>query len=331
MSDETYYTVLNVPETASLTEVKAAYRNLIKEVHPDTLSTLSPYLRRLAEDKAKEIIEAYSVLSNSAKRREYDRQLGEYRRQSTPPTPPPSTAPPPRRTQQPRATAAPPRPSVVRWLGHNWGPLMRRSRRDLIFVLSMSAFVVWLIATFVVGLIATSSNETSPQIDASCPPSHRVEVNGKFVCPVPSSNSPAFAKAPNPGSNSQVLEKAPSTLTLFSSPNPSTFGQSVTFTASVGAQSGGTPTGEVTFMKGGSDPLGTVSLNGGLARYTTAGLAVGAAHVNAVYRGSSSFYTSASSTLSQVVTQASTTTTPRGSSPAAGEYAMGKQTRRRRQ
>ena len=37
MSDDTYYTVLNVPETASLSEIKTAYRDLIKQVHPDTI------------------------------------------------------------------------------------------------------------------------------------------------------------------------------------------------------------------------------------------------------------------------------------------------------
>jgi curved DNA-binding protein CbpA len=65
MSDETYYTVLNVKETASPSEIKTAYRDLIKQVHPDTITNLAPYLRRIAEDKAKEITEAYTVLSSS--------------------------------------------------------------------------------------------------------------------------------------------------------------------------------------------------------------------------------------------------------------------------
>src|SRR5580704_6205445 len=94
MSDDTYYTVLNVKETASPSEIKTAYRDLIKQVHPDTITNLAPYLRQIAEDKAKEITEAYTVLSNSSKRRDYDKQLAEYRRQTTPqaprPTPPPS-------------------------------------------------------------------------------------------------------------------------------------------------------------------------------------------------------------------------------------------------
>jgi curved DNA-binding protein CbpA len=75
MSDETYYTVLNVKETASASEIKAAYRDLIKQVHPDTITNLAPYMRKIAEDKAKEITEAYNELSNASRRREYDRQL----------------------------------------------------------------------------------------------------------------------------------------------------------------------------------------------------------------------------------------------------------------
>jgi DnaJ domain len=101
MSDETYYTVLNVKETASAAEIKTAYRDLIKQVHPDTIATLAPYLRKIAEDKAKEITEAYGVLSNSSKRRDYDNQLRAYRRQSAPQAPPTSQAPPTPPPQQP--------------------------------------------------------------------------------------------------------------------------------------------------------------------------------------------------------------------------------------
>ena len=85
MSEETYYTLLNVKETAPVSEIKTAYRDLIKQVHPDTVANLAPYLRKIAEDKAKEITEAYTVLSNSSKRRDYDRQLVAYRHQNTPP------------------------------------------------------------------------------------------------------------------------------------------------------------------------------------------------------------------------------------------------------
>src|ERR1700676_873253 len=90
MSFDTYYTVLGVQETATQAEIKAAYRNLIKKVHPDTLGSLSPSLRRMAEDKTKELTEAYSALSDVGKRRQYDRLLAAHRVQSAPrPAPPP--------------------------------------------------------------------------------------------------------------------------------------------------------------------------------------------------------------------------------------------------
>src|ERR1035441_2196453 len=103
MSDDTYYTLLDVSETATQSEIKMAYRNLLKRIHPDTVSTLSPELRRTAEDITKEIIEAYSVLSDAGKRREYDRQLAENRQQS---------AEPPRRAPRPQ-TRGPPDPKRV--------------------------------------------------------------------------------------------------------------------------------------------------------------------------------------------------------------------------
>lgn len=75
---ETYYTVLGVTRTASAAEIKAAYRELIRQVHPDVIPNAPPYWKKQAEQKSKEINEAYQVLSNSWKRKEYDEQLDAY-------------------------------------------------------------------------------------------------------------------------------------------------------------------------------------------------------------------------------------------------------------
>ena len=98
----------------------------------------------------------------------------------------------------------------------------------------------------------------------------------------------------------QTVAKATTTTSLASSQNPSTDGQSVTFTATVAPQFIGTPTGAVAFYNG-ATKLGTVSLSNGVAAFTTTKLAVGTATITAQYLGFGSFLTSTSAPLSQVV------------------------------
>ena len=62
-----YYEVLGVSKTASDSELKSAYRKLAKKYHPD----VNPGDKE-AEAKFKEATEAYSVLSDADKRRQYD-------------------------------------------------------------------------------------------------------------------------------------------------------------------------------------------------------------------------------------------------------------------
>jgi uncharacterized repeat protein (TIGR03803 family) len=108
--------------------------------------------------------------------------------------------------------------------------------------------------------------------------------------------------------DSQVISKASTTTALSSSQNPSSYGQSVMFTATVTPQYSGTPTGSVTFYNG-IATLGSAALVNGVASYTTTKLAVGTATITAEYKGSSSFLASTSTALSQVVNAATTTTT----------------------
>jgi molecular chaperone DnaJ len=62
-----YYKVLSVAENASADEIKKAYRKLAKQYHPDA----NPNNTSAAE-RFKEISEAYSVLSDEEKRKQYD-------------------------------------------------------------------------------------------------------------------------------------------------------------------------------------------------------------------------------------------------------------------
>ena len=95
--------------------------------------------------------------------------------------------------------------------------------------------------------------------------------------------------------------------TITSSSNPSTFGQSVTFSATVTPKSSGMPTGTVTFREG-STVLGASPLNGGTAKFSTAALTVGHHCIRAVYSGDTSFAASTSLALHQVVHRATTAT-----------------------
>ncbi len=64
-----YYEILGVKKSASLDEVKKAYRELALQHHPDRVP---PEKKKEAEEKFKEISEAYAVLSDSQKRALYD-------------------------------------------------------------------------------------------------------------------------------------------------------------------------------------------------------------------------------------------------------------------
>src|SRR5215831_16490397 len=65
-----YYESLGVPRTASEADIKKAFRKLAREYHPDVAKD-----KKKAEEKFKEINEAYEVLSDPAKRKKYD-ELG---------------------------------------------------------------------------------------------------------------------------------------------------------------------------------------------------------------------------------------------------------------
>ena len=68
MSKRDYYEVLGVPKDASDAEIKKAFKKLALKYHPDR----NPDNPKAAEEKFKEINEAYSVLSNKQKRAQYD-------------------------------------------------------------------------------------------------------------------------------------------------------------------------------------------------------------------------------------------------------------------
>src|ERR1700744_2734764 len=62
-----YYKTLGVPKTATAAEIKKAYRELARKFHPDANKGDAK-----AEERFKEITEAYNVLSDDKQRKEYD-------------------------------------------------------------------------------------------------------------------------------------------------------------------------------------------------------------------------------------------------------------------
>ena len=67
MPGKDYYKILGVAKSASAEEIKKAYRKLALQYHPDRNKG-----DKAAEDRFKEISEAYAVLSDSEKRKQYD-------------------------------------------------------------------------------------------------------------------------------------------------------------------------------------------------------------------------------------------------------------------
>jgi len=85
VSYQDYYAILGVPRNATEKEIKAAYRKLARQWHPDLHTGKD---KETAEEKFKQINEAYEVLSDPEKRARYDR-LGAHWRAGQDFRPPP--------------------------------------------------------------------------------------------------------------------------------------------------------------------------------------------------------------------------------------------------
>jgi len=67
-----YYALLNIPKTASTEEVRSAYKRESLRTHPDRIQNATPAEKRAATERFQAVADAYYVLSDPARRREYD-------------------------------------------------------------------------------------------------------------------------------------------------------------------------------------------------------------------------------------------------------------------
>jgi large repetitive protein len=109
----------------------------------------------------------------------------------------------------------------------------------------------------------------------------------------------------------QIVTADPTTTVVTATANPTVFGQSVTFTATVTASApgSGTSAGNVAFKNGAATigGCGSVALSAGVATCTTTALSVGVHSITGVYNGNASYRTSTSAVLIETVNLGSTT------------------------
>ena len=161
---------------------------------------------------------------------------------------------------------------------------------------SASGTVTFLDGSASIGTATVSSNSAQVTVSGLAPGSHSITASYGGNANLAGSTSGVLA---------QTINKAVTSTAVSSSLNPSTYGQSVTFTAAVQPASGGSPTGTVTFLDG-TTQLGTGNLSGGSAQFTTAGTALiaGAHSITARYAGDANFAGSTSAVLTQTVNAA---------------------------
>ena len=133
MGEESYYELLQVQPTADVEVIRAAYRSLARRYHPDQNPSPS------AEATTKRLNEAWEILSDPAKRAEYDGQFAAG--SSSRPVPPPR--PPNRPTQEtpPPNRPPPPPPRASQPPGHLKDSL-DTGRRNLIFVAVIASILL---------------------------------------------------------------------------------------------------------------------------------------------------------------------------------------------
>src|SRR5262245_42027417 len=72
---DTYYTLLDIPETATAEEIEAAYARQRERYSPERVAVLGEEFRHIAEQRTAALDQAYVALADRGQRAEYDRRL----------------------------------------------------------------------------------------------------------------------------------------------------------------------------------------------------------------------------------------------------------------
>ena len=145
MSFPEYYNVLGVGVQATPEEIKSAYHEMVKKYHPDVNKN-----KKQATEKLKQINEAYGVLSNLAKRAEYD-YLGRLEEESnnTPATTSSETI-----TPENLQKATPPQPASA--------PCARTSAKKYHFHLALNRIILLSFFFVYIGFVYAHSDKEDP-------------------------------------------------------------------------------------------------------------------------------------------------------------------------
>ena len=107
---KTYYEMLDVASTASMDEIKRAFRREIAKYHPDKVQHLGKEFQEIAAIKAAELTQSYKTLTDETLRADYDAQLESGEPTAVYHAPPPAAAP----TEAPQRPTQPSRPAADR-------------------------------------------------------------------------------------------------------------------------------------------------------------------------------------------------------------------------
>lgn len=104
--EQDYYAIIGASKDSDQETIKQSYRKLAREYHPDRVANLGQEFKELAARKMESINEAYQVLSDADKRREYDRALATGRAGASRPAAQPQSAKQPQKQERSRENAA---------------------------------------------------------------------------------------------------------------------------------------------------------------------------------------------------------------------------------